>query len=64
VVKSLIWGDPVAGYPSLMSVMLFLGGFILLALGIIGEYIGVIYKETKKRPVYFVKEYVNKEKKV
>jgi glycosyltransferase involved in cell wall biosynthesis len=57
LVKSLIWGDPVDGYPSLMSIILFLGGAILLALGIIGEYLGIIYHETKKRPGYFVKEY-------
>jgi len=58
IVKALIWGDPVGGYPSLMSVILFLGGMVLLALGIIGEYTGVIYNETKKRPAYFVNEYV------
>ena len=58
IIKALIWGDPVAGYPSLMSVLLFMGGIILFALGIMGEYIGVIYNETKKRPAFFVKEYL------
>ena len=57
LVKSLIWGDPVGGYPSQMTVILFLGGAILFALGIIGEYIGIIYCETKKRPIYFISDY-------
>ena len=57
--KALMFGDPVGGYPSMMSVILFLGGFVLLALGIIGEYLGVIYRETKKRPYYFVNEVVS-----
>jgi hypothetical protein len=52
--KALFFGDPVGGYPSMMCIILFLGGFVLLALGIIGEYLGIIYRETQKRPYYFV----------
>ncbi len=54
--KTLIWGDPVQGFTTLVSIILFLGGVQLLSIGILGEYIGRIYIESKHRPTYFVKE--------
>lgn len=59
--KTLIWGESVQGYPTLMCVILFLGGCQLTAIGIIGEYIGRIYNETKRRPPY-IADNVNGEK--
>jgi len=56
IFKTLVYGDPVQGYPSMISIVLFLGGIQLLSLGIIGEYIGRTFIETKNRPLYFVGE--------
>jgi len=54
--KALLFGDPVHGYPSLMVVILFMGGVQMLALGVIGEYLGRNYAESKQRPIYFIEE--------
>ena len=56
IVRTLVFGDPTSGWPSLMTVILFIGGFQLLTIGILGKYIGKVFTETKKRPVYIIKE--------
>ena len=56
VVKTLLFGDPVGGWPSMMCAILFLGGVQLLSIGILGQYLAKTYLETKKRPVYLVRE--------
>ena len=62
VYKTLVYGDPVRGYPSLTVIVLFLGGIQLVALGVIGEYLGRMFTETKNRPLYLVKDYYTAEK--
>ena len=57
IAKTLIYGETVAGYPSLICVILFIGGVQMLFLGIIGEYLGRIFNESKHRPLYLVAEY-------
>ena len=56
LLKTLILGDPVGGWPSMMCVILLLGGIQLLCIGILGQYLAKTYLETKHRPVYIVKE--------
>ena len=55
--KTIIYGDPVKGFPTLVVLILFLGGVQLLSLGIIGEYLGKVFYETKNRPLYFTNSY-------
>ena len=54
ILKTLFWGEAVRGYPTLMAVILFLGGVQLIALGVIGEYLGRLYQESKQRPLYLL----------
>lgn len=55
--KAFLYGDPVPGYPSLMVVVLFLGGLQLLAIGIVGEYLGRMFIESKQRPLYLLNQH-------
>lgn len=57
LIKTMVYGEVVAGYPTLVVLILFLGGVQLFSIGIIGEYIGRIFKETKFRPPYIIKEH-------
>ena len=63
LVMTWVYGDPVAGYPTMMVTMLFLGGVQLLSIGILGEYLGKVFNETKGRPCYFIAEYNGKKAK-
>lgn len=57
ILKTLLYGDPVRGYPSLMAALLFFSGVQLIGIGLIGEYLGRVFDETKRRPLYLVKRY-------
>ena len=59
IIQTLVMGIDVPGYASLLCISLLLGGIQLIALGLIGEYIGRIFMEVKNRPLYFVDEYSN-----
>lgn len=61
ILRTLLFGNPVAGYPSLMAVVLFMGGAQLVTLGVIGEYLGRVFNETKQRPLYLVERYAPSE---
>ena len=56
ILRTLIWGDPVSGWPSLVCIILLLGGIQLLCIGILGQYIAKSYLEEKKRPIYICRE--------
>ncbi|AVA37678.1 glycosyltransferase [Cupriavidus metallidurans] len=56
--KTLLYGEPVRGYPSMMTMMLLLGGLQLVCIGVLGEYVGRLFNETKRRPVYLIANYV------
>lgn len=55
-IKTILWGDPVAGFPTLACLLLLIGGSIQLSLGIIGQYLAKTYLETKRRPIYILGE--------
>lgn len=67
MIKTLLFGDPVAGFPTIACLLLFLSGIQLLCLGIMGQYLAKVYTESKERPVYVVRdvlenqEYTNEE---
>ena len=60
IIKTLMFGDPVGGWPSMVCIILFVSGIQLLCMGIIGQYLAKTYLETKKRPIYIIKETNNK----
>ncbi|MEG1571680.1 MAG: glycosyltransferase family 2 protein [Clostridia bacterium] len=57
-IKTLVWGDPVAGFPAMICIILFLGGIQLFCIGILGQYLSKTYLEAKHRPIYLAKERV------
>ena len=56
IIRTILFGDPVAGFPTLISAICFIGGIQLLCIGIVGQYIAKMYMEVKRRPIYLIKE--------
>jgi hypothetical protein len=56
IVRTIMYGDPVAGFPTLISAVCLIGGLLMFCMGIMGQYIAKMYLEVKHRPVYLVKE--------
>ena len=56
IIKTLIFGDPVSGWPSMICVIFFIGGIQLFVMGIMGQYLAKTYLETKRRPIYIIRE--------
>ena len=54
IIQTIFWGNSVKGYPSIIVSIMFLGGIQLIGIGVLGEYIGRIYNETKKRPRFII----------
>ena len=57
IIKTVAFGDPVQGFPTIVTLILFLGGVQLISIGILGEYIARIFNESKQRPTYIVREH-------
>ena len=64
VVRTLIWGDPVAGWPSMVCILFGVGGVQLLCTGILGQYLAKTYLEVKNRPVYLLKDSSKEEQRI
>ena len=62
IVRTLVWGDPVSGWPSLACIVIFVGGLQLFFFGIMGMYMSKLYLEVKKRPIYITSETEKDEK--
>jgi hypothetical protein len=56
IVRTLVFGDPTAGWPSMVCIMLLLSGIQMLCIGVVGQYLAKTYLETKKRPIYLIGE--------